>query len=62
MKWAADLLTDRNLLVKDIAKQVGMADPFHFSRIFKKVLGLSPKEFQRHLVTSFENQSMIAPK
>jgi len=32
-------------MVKQVAEQVGFADPFHFSRAFKAMLGLSPKAF-----------------
>jgi AraC-like DNA-binding protein len=34
-------------LVKKVAAELGYADAFHFSRTFKKVLGLSPEAFRR---------------
>ncbi len=36
--------TDR---VEDIARRVGFEDPFHFSRVFKSVKGVSPREYRR---------------
>lgn len=47
MNHAAERLQQSNLLVKQVAEQVGFADPFHFSRVFKSVLGLSPDSFRR---------------
>jgi AraC-like DNA-binding protein len=44
---AVDLLLGTNLLVKQVAERVGFEDPFHFSRVFKKLQGVSPAAFQR---------------
>ena len=49
MALAAELLLDPNALVKEAAGQVGFADPYHFSRCFKKVHRVAPREFQRSL-------------
>lgn len=40
---AANLLLVSSLSVKDVAEKVGFIDPYHFSRNFKKVHGLSPQ-------------------
>jgi AraC-like DNA-binding protein len=40
-------LLQPNILIKQVAEEVGFADPLHFSRIFKAVLGLSPDAFRR---------------
>jgi len=45
MNYAAERLREPGAMVKQVAEQVGFADPFHFSRAFKTVLGLSPKAF-----------------
>jgi AraC-like DNA-binding protein len=49
MALAAELLMDPATLVKEAAAQVGFADPYHFSRCFKQVHRVAPKEFQRSL-------------
>ena len=46
MNKAAELLEDTELLIKQVASTVGYADAFHFSRVFKRVLGVSPKHFR----------------
>jgi AraC-like DNA-binding protein/quercetin dioxygenase-like cupin family protein len=46
MNYAADHLQKPGILVKQAAQQVGFEDPFHFSRVFHRVMGLSPSTFQ----------------
>lgn len=48
MARAAALLLDRRLLVRDVGQQVGYEDPYHFSKAFKRVYGLSPEAFRSH--------------
>ncbi|MBN2296912.1 MAG: helix-turn-helix transcriptional regulator [Pirellulales bacterium] len=48
MNLAAERLQTSNILVKQVATELGFDDPFHFSRSFKNVFGLSPESF-RHL-------------
>lgn len=48
MAFAASLLLDRHLLVKEVALLSGYEDQYHFSRKFKEVYGCSPEAF-RHL-------------
>jgi AraC-like DNA-binding protein len=43
---ASELLTNSNLIVKEIAGEVGYDDPFYFTRIFKKVTGKTPREYK----------------
>lgn len=45
MNHAAGLLLESGALVKEVAGQLGFADPFHFSRVFKATFGLSPRKF-----------------
>jgi AraC-like DNA-binding protein len=47
MNAAAQRLQDPGALVKQVAAELGFDDPFHFSRAFKKVFGLSPEAFRR---------------
>jgi AraC-like DNA-binding protein len=35
-----------DLPIKDIAAEYGFDDPYYFSRIFKKIMGLSPQKFR----------------
>jgi AraC-like DNA-binding protein len=44
MEHALDLLRQRNMSVQQAAAMTGFADPFHFSRVFKKFKGISPSE------------------
>jgi AraC-like DNA-binding protein len=47
MNHAAERLQQSDAPVKHVAEEVGFADPFHFSRVFKSVFGLSPGAFRR---------------
>jgi AraC-like DNA-binding protein len=47
MRRAAEQLQQPGALVKQIAQETGFTDPFHFSRVFKSVLGLSPAAFKQ---------------
>ena len=47
MSLAAEQLHQPGALVKQVAEQTGFSDPFHFSRAFKSVFGLSPDAFRR---------------
>jgi AraC-like DNA-binding protein len=44
---AVDLLLGTDLLVKQVAERAGFDDPLHFSRVFKRMQGISPAGFQR---------------
>jgi AraC-like DNA-binding protein/quercetin dioxygenase-like cupin family protein len=47
MNYAAERLKQPGALVKQVAEESGYADPFHFSRVFTSVFGLSPTAFHR---------------
>ena len=47
MNKAAELLSNRTMLVKEVAEAVGFPDPYHFSRVFKRVYGIPPETFTR---------------
>lgn len=47
MNYAAERLQQKGVLVKQVAEEMSFADPFHFSRVFKSVLGLSPDKFRQ---------------
>lgn len=46
LKQAASLLLSTNLPLKEIAAQLGFADPYHFSRRFRKYTGQSPSQYR----------------
>lgn len=57
MNHAADLLLQKNIQIQELAERMQYPDPLHFSRTFKKVMGVSPREFMkinagRHLTES----------
>ncbi|MBT3191803.1 MAG: helix-turn-helix transcriptional regulator [Verrucomicrobia bacterium] len=45
MAQAAELLGKGDQLIKQVAEQTGYADPYHFSRVFKRVYGIPPETF-----------------
>lgn len=44
---AKRLLRSSSRPIHQIAAQVGIVDPFHFSRLFKRIVGQSPQAFRR---------------
>ena len=47
MNAAADRLHQPGALVKNVAADLGFANPFHFSRAFKSVFGVPPESFRK---------------
>jgi AraC-like DNA-binding protein len=45
MNHAAASLIRSGKLVKQVAQEVGFSDAYHFSRVFKRIHGVSPKHF-----------------
>lgn len=52
IKEAQKLLKDPSLRIGDIAEQVGFIDMAHFSRVFKKVVGMSANEYRNTITSS----------
>jgi AraC-like DNA-binding protein len=52
---ACSLLTETALPLKQISQAVGYDDPFYFSRMFKKMMGVNPTEYRRR-------QRLAAPR
>ena len=46
---AKKLLAEPGLRIADIAEEVGFADTAHFSRVFKKLTGVSANEYRNSL-------------
>ena len=49
MGIAKKLLHDNNLTIQQIASHVGYNDPFHFSKSFKQVVGISPTQYKQEI-------------
>lgn len=45
MRDAAQRLQSHDVLVSDVAYEFGFSDPFQFSRTFRRVFGVSPRQF-----------------
>jgi AraC-like DNA-binding protein len=48
VKIASELLKSSNEAVSQIAANLGFDDPFHFSRRFKEITGVSPQKFRNN--------------
>ena len=48
---ACQLLQNRHQTIKAISYNLGFFDQYHFSKVFKQIMGVSPKEFRSHDVT-----------
>lgn len=46
MEQAELLLSDKNVKIREVACQVGYNDPMTFSKMFKKLRGMSPTEYR----------------
>ena len=55
LKRAAFLLTKKNLQISDVVYTVGFSNLSHFSKSFKLVYGVSPKEFKENQLESRED-------
>lgn len=49
IKKACHLMHNNLLSLGDISRSVGYEDPLQFSKVFKKIQGLPPREFRRNL-------------
>jgi len=47
---ARELLATSRTSISDIARSLGYEDPLYFSRMFKKVTGISPSEYRKSLL------------
>ena len=55
MKQACNLFKMSDMLVYEVSKKLGYQDPYYFSRIFKKVIGVSPRNYcknNRHIIST----------
>ena len=45
---AQSLLVETSLAIQEIEDKLGFSDSAHFSKMFKKCVGITPKEYRRH--------------
>lgn len=50
IKKACQLLKDTNMSIYEVSKAVGYDDTFQFSKIFKKYINCSPKEYRKNYI------------
>ena len=62
MERAALLLERTSLSVMEVMTQVGVTDPSHFARDFRRAHGFSPRAFRQHLRVSARPQWGPAPR
>jgi len=53
MELARMLLASPEKNVEAVAREVGFADPFHFSRVFRRATGLAPSAYREQLKNPF---------
>ncbi len=46
LRRAAEMLTGSDMKISEIAETLGYLDPYHFSRRFKKIMGISPLRYR----------------
>ncbi|MCD8333437.1 MAG: AraC family transcriptional regulator [Clostridiales bacterium] len=54
MQKACRLLRTTDRYIYEIAQELGYTDPYYFSRIFKKVTGISPKQYKNSEYIQFQ--------
>ncbi len=62
MERAKELLRDQNCSVRQAGAEVGMQDPYHFSKQFKHIVGISPSAFMKQASVPTATIRGVAPK
>jgi AraC-like DNA-binding protein len=52
MEYACKLLVDDTRTIRQIAESLGYLDRFYFSRVFKSVIGMAPRNYRRKIIRS----------
>jgi len=47
MQRAMQVLSDSERTLEQVAQEVGYTDAFSFSKVFKRTVGVAPREFRR---------------
>ena len=56
---AADMLAGGGLSVQEVSRLCGFANPYHFSRSFRDMHGLSPRAYREHLRSGARTSSSV---
>ncbi len=48
LQFAKNMLSGTNMSIKQISEHIGYNDPYFFSRLFKKHIGISPQEYRKN--------------
>ena len=62
MERAKELLRDQDCSVRQAGIEVGMQDPYHFSKQFKHIVGISPSAFMKQASVPNATIRGVAPK
>ena len=62
MERAKELLRDQNCSVRQAGVEVGMQDPYHFSKQFKHIVGISPSAFVKQASVPSATIRGVRPK
>ena len=62
MERAKELLRDQNCSVRQAGVEVGMQDPYHFSKQFKHIVGISPSAFMKQASVPSATIRGVRPK
>lgn len=54
MNHACKLMETTNMKINDISKIVGIDDPYYFSRLFSKIMGVSPSYYKKRSINISE--------
>ncbi|MEC3466229.1 AraC family transcriptional regulator, partial [Bacillus thuringiensis] len=52
INMAQKMLCTSGVPVQQISQAVGIADPFYFSRVFKKRVGISPTKYREKFINN----------
>ena len=59
LQIAMELLTNRNVPIGEIYKQVGFTDFYHFSKMFKKKTGKTPTQYRSHHISIIQGADYV---
>jgi AraC-like DNA-binding protein len=59
-KAACEALEHTQQSIKDIAAALGYSDPTHFSRAFRRIAGLNPRQYRQAYSQCFSKDAPVA--